>query len=54
MSAGDLVKIQGSIKQMAQVESGALILELLQGPVYAFYDERNFQDKEALEDHLNN
>ena len=53
MSQGDLVKIQSSVRQMAQVAEGTLLLELLQGPVLAFFDERNFQDKEALEEHLN-
>tara|TARA_B110000285_G_C14609962_1_gene374495 strand:- start:304 stop:432 length:129 start_codon:yes stop_codon:yes gene_type:complete len=38
---------------MAQISGGAMLLELLQGPVQAFFDERNFQNKEALEEHLN-
>ena len=48
----DLVKIQDKIAQLAAIDDGNLLLSMVQGPVQTFFDDRNFQDKQALEDHL--
>ena len=42
MSSSDLVKIKENIGAIAALDSGNLLLSILQGPVMAFFDERNY------------
>ena len=50
----ELAKIQESIAIIANIDNGGLLLAMLQGPVTAFFDERNFADKTALEAVISN
>ena len=54
MSNSELIKIKDNIYSIAAVDSGNMLLSLLQGPVMAFFDERNYSDKVVLEAHINN
>ena len=54
MSSSELLKIKDDIAAIASQDSGNMLLSLLQGPVMAFFDERNYTDKTALEAHINN
>ena len=52
MASQELLKIQDSIGHIANIDSGNMLLAFLQGPVLAFFDERNFSDKTALEEQI--
>ena len=54
MTLSELVKIKDTIASLAQIDSGNCMLTLLQGPVNAFFDEHNYSDKVALENHIQN
>ena len=51
-NSGDLYKISDSIGSMGQVDNGKLLQQILEGPVFSFFDERNFRNKQALEEHI--
>ena len=52
MAQAELVKIQDMISEIAAFEDGNLLLQLMEGPILAFFDERNFEDKVTLENHI--
>ena len=49
MTANDLPAIQNAMAEMASIDNGSLILSILQNAVAALYDDRNMEDKAALE-----
>ena len=53
MSAlAQLTQIQDTINTIAQTNEGGLLLDLLKGPVYSFFDKRNFAEKGNLEEYI--
>ena len=41
----ELVKIQDTISNIGEIDSGNLLLSILQGPIHAYFDPENFKDK---------